>query len=241
MRSINLIEFYHMTTTPLKPFWLNIRLIFLDTKKQIQEAELLLTASSLAYTTVLSIIPLLAVSFSIFHAFGGMEKLYAIIEPLIIENLTEGTSEETIQTLRRFLANAHTGVIGAGGLVGLILTSMSMLSSAENAINRVWKTSVTRHWFDRISTYWLFITLGPVAFSIAIGFVTSNELKLSQLVPSGFLFFLINTFILFCVYKMIPSRKVHTAPALFSAFLISGVLNLARFCNENYTKHLCRY
>ena len=60
----------------IKKIFQQFKLVIADTGKQIKEAELLLNASSLAYITILSIIPLLAVSFSIFQAFGGMQKLY---------------------------------------------------------------------------------------------------------------------------------------------------------------------
>ena len=59
-----------------------VRATALDVFYIIRDAQLLTAASSLAYTTILSIIPLLAVSFSIFQAFGGMEKLYGTHSPL---------------------------------------------------------------------------------------------------------------------------------------------------------------
>ncbi|MBI4924568.1 MAG: YihY family inner membrane protein [Bdellovibrio sp.] len=225
----------------LHNFFTSLKLIISDIKNHILEAQLLLIASSLAYTTILSIIPLLAVSFSIFHAFGGMEKLYTIIEPFILENLTEGTSEEAMQTIRKLISNAHAGAIGTGGLAALILTSMSMLSSAEKAINRVWKTTIQRTWFQRISTYWFFITLGPLALSIALGAMTSNELKLTRLIPNGFLFFTLNTIILFCIYKWVPHRKVNTWSALITSAIISGIFNIAQLCYSIYTKNVVSY
>ena len=58
--------------------------ILKDVWAQMKRAQLLLVASSLSYTTILSIIPMMAVSFAIFKAFGGMDKLYATIEPLML-------------------------------------------------------------------------------------------------------------------------------------------------------------
>ncbi len=212
-----------------------------DTKKEFQEAQLALTASSLAYTTILSIVPLLAVSFSIFHAFGGMEKLLSTVEPFIIENLAQGSSTEAMETVRRLIGNAHAGAIGVGGMIGLIITSMSMLSSAEKSINRVWKTSLNRTWFQRISAYWLFITLGPLALSVAFGAATSSQLKFVKIFPSGFGFFISIWFLLFIIYKWVPNRPVHTWPALFSAALIAGIWSFARLAYSLYTQNVVNY
>jgi len=64
-----------------KPGKTILQKVIYDTFIQIRDAQLFMVASSLAYTTLLSLIPLLAVSFAIFQAFGGMNKIYAMIEP----------------------------------------------------------------------------------------------------------------------------------------------------------------
>ena len=123
------------------------RLLANDIIRDFQQAHILLTASSLAYTTILSIIPVLALAFAIFQAFGGTEKLYGVIEPFIIENLAEGADEQAINMIRTFIGNVHAGAVGAGGLVGLIITCISMFSSIDNAINRIWGVPETRRFF----------------------------------------------------------------------------------------------
>src|SRR5207253_1130669 len=130
-----------------------------DLLVRIRQAQLLIVASSLAYVTILSIIPVLAVSFAIFKAFGGMSRVYDVIEPIVLANLTEGTGAQVVTTLRGFVENTHASAIGLGGFVALIITSMSMLSNAEKAINRVWQARIERSFLHRIAAYWLFITL----------------------------------------------------------------------------------
>src|SRR5690349_12768440 len=115
-----------MKTAPLERLWKPCKDIILDTGRHMKEAQLLLVASSLAYTTILSIIPALAVSFSIFQAFGGLEKVYGAIEPIIIQNLAEGTGEEAMQAIRKFIGNVHAGTVGVTGFIGLVFTTMSM-------------------------------------------------------------------------------------------------------------------
>lgn len=212
-----------------------------NTWKQIQNAQLLMVASSLAYTTILSVIPLLALSFAIFEAFGGMQKLLNTIQPFILSNLAEGASDEVIAIIQSFVKNAHASAIGAGGFLGLIFTSMSMLTSIENAINRVWQTKITRTWFQRFSTYWLFITLGPVAFSLALGIATSNEYPLARLLPSGTGTFVLTATGFFCIYKFIPNCPVRSKYAVISATITSIFWNLARIGYTIYTRKVLTY
>ncbi len=212
-----------------------------DTHRHVVSAQLLMAASSLAYTTLLSIIPLLAVSFSIFKAFGGLDKLYATIEPLVLENLAEGASDEAIAQIHRFIGNIHAGALGAGGLVGLIFTCMSLLFSAEKAIHRVWDTPMRRGWFHRISSYWLIITLGPLGLSFALGAGGSLGVQFAEFLPGGTSSFILASALFFAIYKWVPQRPVHAAPAAISAAVTAVIWNLARFGYSLYTAKVLTY
>lgn len=228
---------------PLKKTTLLMRLksVSRDTATEFREAELPLAASSLAYTTILSIIPLIAVSFSIFKAFGGMDKLYATIEPLIFENLAEGADAKTLETIRSFVGNIHAGTLGVSGFLGLLITSMTMLSSVEKSINRIWKTPMTRTWFQRVSTYWFFITLGPLAVSFAVGLATSLNLPMKSFLPSGLSLFPILVLVFFGMYKFIPHRKVDWKPALIASVWTSVSWLMAKAAYSIYVKKVVAY
>ena len=219
----------------------NTKRVIIDTFHQIQEVQLPQVASSLAFTTILSIIPLLAISFSVFKAFGGLEKLYGAIEPFVITHLTEGASEEAIAAIRKFIGNIHAATLGVTGLFGLIFTSMVMLSSAEKAINRVWKTTLTRPLLQRISLYWLFITLGPIALSVALGAATSADFPVTRLLPSGVMIPFISTGLFTAIYKWVPHRKVNWRPACAAALFTVFFTSLARTAFSLYTRKMVSY
>ena len=224
-----------------KTFFTPMKQIFRDATHHVVEARLPQVASSLAYTTLLSIIPAVAVSFAIFKSFGGLEKLSSEIEPFVISHLTEGASEEAIAGLQNFIGNIHTTTLGVSGLIGLIFTCMAMLFGTENAINRVWKTESTRPLVKRISIYWLLITLGPIALAVTIGITTSKELPIAGILPSGTGLRVISLLIFTAVYKWVPYRKVNFLPALTAAGFTLGLLGLARLGFTFYTKKIVSY
>lgn len=225
----------------VRPILHRLRGVALDTNRQISEAQLFITASSLAYTTILSIVPLLALSFVIFKAFGGLDKVYETLEPFILSNLAEGTSDEVIQRLHSFIDNVHGGTVGIGGFFGLIVTSMSMLMSIENAFNRIWRAKNTRGWFQRIAYYWLFITLGPLALSVALGIASSSNVAISKVLPSGAGIQLIATLGLFIIYKFVPNTYVNWKYALISSFWTGILWSLSRLGYLLYVERFAAY
>ncbi len=209
----------------------------------MQEAQLFITASSLAYTTLMSLIPVLAVSFSVFKAFGGLEHLYQVIEPWVIENLTEGTDEQALQMIRGMIGNIHAGALGIGGLIGLIITSTSLFWNIENAIQRVWKAKPREGWFRRFAVYWLLISLGPLGLSVALGFAGMGKMEgtAMSMVPYGGVLFIITAAFFILIYKYVPNRKVNWRPALMGGITTSVVWNVARVGYSFYIGNLVHY
>ncbi|MGK5084380.1 YhjD/YihY/BrkB family envelope integrity protein [Bdellovibrionota bacterium FG-1] len=209
--------------------------------QEIKTKQLMLVASSLAYTTILSLIPLLAVSFAIFQAFGGLDKLYATIEPFILSNLAEGLSDEVTEKIHGFIKNAHASAVGLGGFVGLVFTSMSMLSSIEKAINNIWATPLTRTFFQRIAAYWFFITLGPLALAVGVGAATSSEIPVMHLLPSGAGLFLLTGTGLTAIYQWVPHCKVQLKNSLIAGFGAAILFHFAQSGFRIYTARVLSY
>src|ERR1700677_2631098 len=89
-------------------------------------------ATALAYTTLVSLVPVLAVAFFLFHAFGGFENLLERLEPFIEENLAPSFSNQISSYLEGFINNVHAGAVGIFGLIGFIFTSISTLATIED-------------------------------------------------------------------------------------------------------------
>ena len=219
-----------------------IRAISRETLQELKDAQIPLNASGLAYTTILSIVPLLAVSFSIFNLVGGLDKYFPEIESLVLSNLAEGTGQTVISQIRSFIGNIHAGALGLSGFLALIVTSMSMLSSAEKTINRVWKTSIQRTLFHRIAVYWLIITVGPLGISVLIGVAGSNSVSnLSSIIPRSGVGYLATFAIFFAIYKWVPNQLVKWIPATTAAAYSTILWSLAKFGYSIYTKEVVSY
>ncbi|MBI5883273.1 MAG: YihY family inner membrane protein [Elusimicrobia bacterium] len=223
---------------------LEMRVLLKDVAKQVSGTNMFTEAASLAYTTILSIIPALAVSFATFKAFGGVEKIYSAIEPMIIKNLAEGSEEAVILAIRGFINNVHTGAIGITGFIGLIVTSMLMFYSIECAINNIWRAPMRRGglWIvRRVAYYWFFITMGPLAVAVSVGAGTSMNIPFSRLLPGGTGFFFGASLFFFVVFKLVPNRHVHWQAAFIAAVVTGAGWTVARVSYGIYTREALTY
>lgn len=209
--------------------------------KEVQEAQVPLAASSLAYVTVLSIVPFLVVSFSVFQTFQGLDRLSETIQPLILSHLAENSGREAMAQLEKIIQNIHPKTLGLTGLLALILTCTSMISHIEKAINRIWKVQKKRNWFQRLAAYWFFITLGPLLLAIAYGAMNSTQLGKAPLFPIGTGGFVLTLFFFFWIYKWVPNRKVHWIPAFFGSVFTTLCFNFARQGYSFYVKNVVSY
>src|SRR4051794_16808318 len=101
--------------------------------KKSKQDQVLTQATALAYTSIISLVPVLAVAFFLFSAVGGFESLYDKLQPFIEENLAPAFSSQISSYLDTFLSNIHAKTIGILGVVGFIFTSISTLATIERA------------------------------------------------------------------------------------------------------------
>lgn len=202
--------------------------------QEVSAGQLTLRAMSLVYTTLLSFVPLLAVSFSALKAFGVHNQveplLYSLVEPL------GPRGEDIVINVLGFVENMKVGVLGAMGLALLFYTVISLIQKIENAFNYVWRTKSTRSLSRRFSDYLSVLMVGPILVFSAIGMTASvmNNavmMKLMSIEPFGTLivfatklvpyFFIIFAFTF--VYMFVPNTRVRFSSALVGA-VVGGVL-----------------
>jgi membrane protein len=130
----------------------------------------LLHASALAFTTILSFIPFLAVMFALLKGFGAETNL----EILILNHLALG-SEEVVDTVFTYISNTNLAKLGIFGVVSLLLTVLTLLNSIEKSFNHIWRVKETRSFSRLFADYLSIIIFGPILILAAISMTTTFE------------------------------------------------------------------
>ena len=148
--------------------------------RDLAYGQLTLRATGLVYTTLLSLVPLLALSFSVLKAFG----VYNQIDPILLSFLAPlgEKSADASKWIIRFIENLNVKVLGSIGLALLIYTVISLMQKIEESLNFIWHVAQLRSLGRRFSTYLSVLLIGPVLIFSAIG-ITSSILNAAQLQP----------------------------------------------------------
>ena len=196
--------------------------------------QLTLQAMSLVYTTLLSLVPLIAVSFSVLKGFGVHNQvepfLLGVLEPLGDRKL------EVTSRIIGFVDNVKVGVLGGLGLGLLIYTVVSLIQKIEQAFNHAWRVDSPRPLVERFSKYLSVIVIGPLLVFSALGTTASvmsmafvqrmrNIEAVGVVVDTGakLVPYLLIIAAFAFVYVFVPNTRVRLRSALVGA-LVAGIL-----------------
>ena len=202
--------------------------------RDLMSGQLTMRAMSLVYTTLLSIVPLLAFSFSVLKGFG----IHRDLEPQLTEFLAPlgSQGERIVTTLMNLVNDVDGGVLGGVSLAFFIYTAFSMVQKIEESVNYVWHVSNPRSITRRFTEYFSVLLMGPVVLVVAIGIMASirnNALteRLLEVEPFGTAIvaagqltpYLLAILALTVLYKLIPNTRVKFRAA-FVGGLTAGIL-----------------
>lgn len=220
------------------PLWERVaiyvgRLIFRMYRDTV-DGDITLRAMSLVFTTLLSIVPLLAVSFSVLKGFGVHEtRLEPFLNGLLSALGPKG--EEITEKIIDFVDNIRVGILGSVGLAFLFYTAVSLVQKVEGSFNRIWHLQQGRPALRRISDYISLLIIGPVLIFTALGLSASLQnhefvQTIIAIEPFGFFYrtmlkllpylLVISAFTFF--YMFIPNTRVQFKAALIGGF-VSGI------------------
>lgn len=149
------------------------------------DGHLLDRAASLAYTTLLSLVPLLAVSFSVLQAFGAKN----VLEPLLRDALTPlgAQAAQVGDRILEFVGKMQVGVLGSLGIAMLLYTVITTVHKIELALNAIWDVAEPRRPMRRIADYLSVTFAGPVLAFGAIGLTDTVRGAFAGLAGRGYL------------------------------------------------------
>lgn len=202
--------------------------------RDLTRGDLNLWAMSLVYTTLLAMVPLLAISFSILKGFGAHNQ----IEPMLL-NMLEPLGEMGAEISRRiveFVGRMQVGVLGSLGFALLFYTVVSLMQKIERAFNRVWHVRIERNLAQRFRDYISVLVIGPVLVFTAMGMsatvMNASVIEsLAAIEPMGTVLRYAGRLLPFAMivgaftfmYAFVPNTKVDIKAA-FIGGLISGVI-----------------
>lgn len=135
--------------------------------RRLSGDKLTQVAASLTYTTVLAVVPLLAVVLSLFTAFPIFKELQGELNHFLTSNLMPEAMSQTIMTyLNGFAAKARN--MTAIGSIILMLTSILLMKTIDEALNAIWRVNRQRPLTIRILIYWATLSIGPFILAVSI-------------------------------------------------------------------------
>ncbi len=203
--------------------------------RRLAQERITQTAASLTFTTVISLVPLLAVMLALFTAFPAFDELRGRMQDWFAQALLPPNIAETVFGYVNQFAEKAAG-LGAAGVVGLLVTATMLLLTVDRSLNRIWRTPRPRPLWQRVILFWAWLTAGPLLIAFALG-----QLSLAAAFSSGWLgaipggtaaagmlvSWLVMGGVLAVVYRVVPNTEVLWRDALVGGVLAAVAFSLA--------------
>lgn len=225
-----LIEADHVLALVKRVLWGTIRRFGRD--------HILVMSASLAYTTVLSIVPVATIAFGLFSAFPSYTRIMTRARQLILSTFVPGVSGPIEQQLDTFIANATA--LPLFGVGALLVTATLLVIEVETAFNYIWKPRTRRPWNVRILEIWAAVTGMPilaVASAWAIGEMIDVAGGALGDISGSLILLGFEAVAFFFMYITLPSYPVPKLPALIGALVAASLVHLARIGFALYVAH----
>ena len=194
-------------------------------------------ASSLSYTSLLSLVPLLAIGLAMLAAFPAFNGVREKVEVLVFHNLVPQVGEQVRTYVSGFVANA--GKLTTAGIIGLAVSAVMVLVTVETSLNQIFRVATARSPVSRLLVYWTALTLGPMllgaSFSLSAWFFSMGDwagrLGVSGLIqsitgalPNGLLAVAFGL-----LYMAVPNRRIRLRDAAIGGVAAALAFAALRF------------
>lgn len=205
-------------------------------RERFREDRLGVTASSLTFTTLIALVPLVTVMLAVFSAFPMFASFQGALEKYFLQSLVpDGIAKPVLDALTQFAAKATR--LGAAGLVVLGVTALALMLTIDRALSAIWRVRRPRSIARRVLVYWAMLTLGPLLLGISLSLtatvLTSSKGVLGTL-PGGLgLLLNIIEFVVLAggmagLYRYVPNTEVRWRHAMAGGVFVAAGVELAK-------------
>ena len=193
-------------------------------------------AASLSYTSLLSLVPLMAVIFAGFSSFSVFQELFQEIQQFVFANFIPSSSELIQNYLNEFVGKASR--LTLVGLLGLFAVALMLMWQIDRALNHIWGGGRKKNLLHTFLTYWAVLTLGPVLMGVSL-MVTSYIVSLPLITSAAdtigvrtqmlSMIPVVMTLLAFTlIYQVVPNTRVKFAHALIGGLCATVFFELAK-------------
>jgi len=216
--------------------------------QRCQHDQIGMIGGYLAYISILSLVPLVAVAFSVLNAFPMFSSLRTDIEAFVYANIVPSRGEEIQEYINTFVENI--GQMTTVGVLFLVVVALMLIHNIDKTLNKIWRVRKRPRLVISLSIYWMILTLGPILLGSSIA-LTSYLASLTHLADnytpglSTMLLSLAPYFIslvaFFLLYQLVPNIKVRWQYALGGALLGSLLFEMLKKGFALYIQHFPSY
>jgi membrane protein len=194
--------------------------------RRFSEDRCMQIASSLTYTSLLSIVPMVTVALTVIAAFPAFAHVTAALQTFILDNLVPASADVIANYTQQFSANAAK--LTAVGIAFLIVTAIMLLLTIDRAFNDIWRVKRPRPVVQRIFVYWTLITVGPVLMGASLtltSWLVGQAVGLIRDVPGAAVVLLSVVPVLLTsaafamLYVAMPNRRIAVGDAMLGGVL----------------------
>ncbi|TNF61898.1 MAG: YihY family inner membrane protein [Burkholderiales bacterium] len=162
--------------TLMREFWRDLlhfpwRNTALTLRERFREDRLGVTASSLTFTTLISLVPLFTVALAVFSAFPMFDRLQDTLQNWLVRSMVpENIARPVLEYLTQFASKA--GQMGWTGALVFLVTALALILTIDRKLNDIWRVRRSRGLTQRVLVYWAVLTLGPLALALSLTFST---------------------------------------------------------------------
>jgi membrane protein len=190
-------------------------------------------AAALTYTSLLSLVPLMAVSIGILSAFPAFGDVQDRLQGIIFNTLVPEVGDAVLDYVNDFVS--RTGSMTAVGVIGLMIAALLLLATIEESFNTIWHVTRVRSLLVRLLSFWAILTLTPLLFGASLS-LTGQYLDpdtLAGQVPLwrqavGILPLLFELLGFAVLYWLIPNRPVRLRDAAVGAAVAAVLFEISK-------------